>query len=101
MTLWADWEHEVVYKGPEELKQNSGVREYAERLAKYYMTHDDLRNGMSPKCPRILKQANAKKVFGLEEWRVLGSPPNLCKFWNDLHTNMKLENKSKHRNVGA
>lgn len=87
MTLWADWGHEVLYKGPEELKRHSGVREYSQRLAKYYMMLDDLRNGMSPECPLILKDAESRPIFG-HDWAKFGSPSNLCNFWNDLLTNM-------------
>ena len=88
MTLWADWEHELVYKGPKKFQQNSDVKEYAQRLAKYYMTLDDVRNGMSPECPRILKKAKPKKIFGIKKWRLFGSSYDACNVWNDLRTNM-------------
>ena len=78
MTLWADWEHGVVYKGPPRFKQNKNVQKYAQRLAKYYMMLDDIRNEMLPSCPQILQES-------LKE-----SDPsrNECSLWNDLRTNM-------------
>ena len=57
MTLWADWEHDVVYKGPPRFKQNKNVYKYAQRLAKYYMMLDDIRNKMLPSCPQILQES--------------------------------------------
>ena len=88
MTIWAEWEHAVVYKGPEDLKNNKKVNSYAERLAGYYAMLDEVRNGMIPKCPRILKKTNAKDLFGQRDWEVFGSPDNACNFWNDLDVDM-------------
>jgi len=78
MTLWADWEHDVVYKGPPRFKQNKNVNKYAQRLAKYYMMLDDIRNEMLPPCPQILQ----------ESLKESDSSRNECLFWNDLRTNM-------------
>ena len=79
MTLWADWEHDVVYKGPPRFKQNKNVKMYAQRLAKYYMMLDDIRNEMLPSCPKILKKSRKQS----------DSSRNECLLWNDLRTNMQ------------
>ena len=88
MTLWAEWEHAVVYKGPEDLKNNENVKLYAQKLAGYYAMLDDVRNRMDPSCPRILKKTNAKKLFGQHDWKIFGSPRDACNFWNDLQVDM-------------
>lgn len=99
MTLWADWEHDVVYKGPKNLKKDASVTKYAKLLAKYYMLLDDLRNGMSPDCPLILRKTKAEDIPNYDHWKMLGSPRDACSFWNDLHTNMPPveDNKTKHQ----
>ena len=88
MTIWADWSHEVVYKGPEHLKNNKKVEAYSMELAEYYTTLDNLRNGMVPSCPRILKETKGSKIFSLDDWQRLGSPKDACNSWNDLRINM-------------
>lgn len=88
MTLWADWNHAVVYKGPEEFQQNGNVEVYSQLLAEYYMMLDNIRDGIIPQCPPILRKSNATVIFGDKDWKLFGSPLNACLFWNDLRTNM-------------
>lgn len=87
MTLWADWEHDVVYRGPKELQDND-VQEYAQRLADYYMTLDNIRDKLNPGCPQILQKTNPREIFGDKDWKAFGSPFNACHIWNDLRINL-------------
>ena len=88
MTLWAEWHHAVVYKGPENLRNNKTVKSYALQLAEYYMMMDNIRNGYNPNCPDILKSTSAKSIFLQSDWEKFGKPNDACNFWNDLHTDM-------------
>ncbi|KAL9951472.1 hypothetical protein ACROYT_G044137 [Oculina patagonica] len=88
MTLWAAWEHAVVYKGPAKLQQDSNVVEYTQRLAEYYMMLDNIRDKINPKCPQVLRKTNPKEIFSDKDWKAFGSPFNACHFWNYLRTNM-------------
>lgn len=87
MTLWANWEHDVVYRGPKELQDND-VQEYAQRLADYYMTLDNIRDKLNPGCPQILQKTNPREIFGDKDWKAFGSPFNACHIWNDLRINL-------------
>ncbi|XP_028392553.1 uncharacterized protein LOC114517105 [Dendronephthya gigantea] len=88
MTLWAEWEHAVVYKGPENLKNEKKVRSYAQKLAGYYMMLDNIRDGMTIKCPEALKSTAGSDVFSADDWKVFGKPKDACNFWNDLRVDM-------------
>ena len=88
MTLWAEWEHAVVYKGPEKLKEKKDVRSYAQQLAEYYMMLDNIRAGMLPRCPGILRRTPGQDIFAEHNWEVFGKPANGCNFWNDLRVDM-------------
>ena len=88
MTLWAEWEHAVVYKGPEHIKDKKSVRSYAQELAQYYMMLDNIRDGMIPRCPKDLKRTSARDIFSTRDWKVFGKPVDGCNFWNDLRVNM-------------
>ncbi len=88
MTLWAEREHAVVYKGPIHIKDDKKVRSYAQELAKYYMTLDSIRDKMIPVCPNALKTTSAHEIFSPDDWRLFGKPDDGCNFWNDLRADM-------------
>ena len=88
MTLWAEWEHAVIYKGPEHLKYDKKVLSYAQKLAEYYMMLDNIRDGMNVECPNGLKYTHGQDIFTEQEWKVFGQPKNGCNFWNDLRVDM-------------
>lgn len=87
MTLWADWQHAVVYKGPQELPKND-IKEYVQRPVEYYMMLDNIRNRKNPKCPQILRKTNAKEIFSDQERKTFGYPFNACHIWSDLSVNI-------------
>ena len=84
MTIWADWNHEVVYKGPEHLQNNDKVLAYSLELAEYYMMLDNLRAETVPICPNVLKATNGSKVFSHDNWKnsdppiMLVTPGTIC-----------------------
>ncbi|XP_028392670.1 uncharacterized protein LOC114517211 [Dendronephthya gigantea] len=88
MTLWAEWEHAAVYKGPEHLHNDKKVRSYAQRLAEYYMMLDNIRDGMNVWCPKALRSTSARDIFSDRDWKVFGEPNDACNFWNDLRVDM-------------
>ena len=88
MTLWAEWDHAVVYKGPEHIKDKKSVQSYALELAQYYMMLDNIRDGMIPQCPEYLKKTSAHDIFSTHDWEVFGKPADGCNFWNDLRVDM-------------
>lgn len=88
MTLWAEWEHAVVYKGPENLKNNIAVKACAQNLAEHYMILDYLRTGKIPVCPKKLNETRAKKISSPHDWKTIDSPLDARNFWNDLRADM-------------
>lgn len=88
MTLWADWEHAVVYKGPKDLHENNDVKEYSQLLAEYYSMLDNIRDRNMPKCPEILRKTKAKEIFSDQELKKFGVPFNACHLWSDLSLNI-------------
>ena len=64
-------------------------------LAEYFMMLDNIRDGINPKCPQILRKANAKEIFGDKDWKVFGSPVNACNLWNDLRIQLFRERLSE------
>jgi len=57
MTLWADWSHDIIYKGPSDISSNLDVQGYQLQLAEYYFLLDTIRD-TSPTCPIYLQQMN-------------------------------------------
>lgn len=88
MTLWAEWEHTIIYKGLEKIKNDKKVLSYAQELAGYYMMLDNIRDKTNPVCPAVLKSASAKEMFSEKDWEIFGKPDNGCNFWNDLRVNI-------------
>ena len=59
VTVWTDWERDVVTKG----LQSKNVKKYAQRLAKYYMMLSDIRNEMLPSCPQFCRKEGNSPIL--------------------------------------
>ena len=89
--MWADWGHDLIYKGPKEFAENKNVKSYASAMADYFVTLDEERNQL-PQCPSIMEEANALDILKdnaggadpNELYKKLGYPPNACFWWNDM-----------------
>ena len=89
--MWADWAHDLIYKGPEDFAEDKDVTSYALKMAHYFYTLDNERNKL-PQCPSIMEKANALDILkenaggadAKELYKKLGYPPNTCFWWNDM-----------------
>lgn len=89
--MWSDWNHDFIYKGPEQIAKDKAVEQYSLAMADYFWKLDEERR-MLPSCPKILKQADALKILrdgvagdhAQETYKTLGYPQNACFWWNDM-----------------
>ena len=102
--MWADWNHDLVYKGPKEFADDESVKTYSIAMADYFLKLDEERNQL-PDCPAIMEEVNALDILednagGADAhalYEKLGYPPNACFWWND----MKLALPPKHDTSNA
>jgi len=102
--MWSDWNHDFIYKGPEEISKDPEVGNYSFAMADYFWKLDEDRK-MLPPCPEKLTSANPLKILreGVagdhadQLYQKLGYPPNACYWWND----MKLALPEKECNTGT
>jgi len=97
MTMFADWGHDMIYKGPSDIKNNPSAIGYSLNVAIYFYTLDCVRGDMRcskiemmglPICPQILQTADVLKILsstdnlgpikGPQQYKNIGSPPNGC-----------------------
>lgn len=89
--MWSDWNHDLVYKGPESFQDDEKVQKYSLDLAEYFLILDQERNKL-PLCPATLEEANALEILEMNSggadanklYKKLGHPPNACFWWNDM-----------------
>ena len=89
--MWADWDHDLVYKGPKEFADDESVKTYSIAMADYFLKLDQERNQL-PDCPAIMEEVSALDILrdnagGADAralYEKLGYPPNACFWWNDM-----------------
>uniref|UniRef100_T1IUF0 RelA/SpoT domain-containing protein n=1 Tax=Strigamia maritima TaxID=126957 RepID=T1IUF0_STRMM len=80
---WADWTHDLFYKGKFSNQNETISHEYAVRVADYFYKLDLMRDGMVS-CPNRLAEANAMEELGIEAYEELYKPKSLCFYWTDI-----------------
>lgn len=89
--MWSDWNHDFIYKGPANIKNDDEVNIYSLAMADYFWKLDEERRAL-PMCPQIMKNANSLKILregvagdhAEATYKKLGYPPNACYWWNDM-----------------